>query len=69
MSLVFYIDLALQFCRKGINVTIVCPGPIKTSSAPAASNSPEKEPAEVHLTNPCWIQDIINSCFAKNEAH
>lgn len=51
MSLVLYYDLSLQFCRKGIAVTIVCPGPIKTSSAPATSNSQEKEPTEVHSTN------------------
>ncbi|XP_017216941.1 uncharacterized protein LOC108194493 isoform X2 [Daucus carota subsp. sativus] len=47
----YFHTLRSEFCRKGINVTIVCPGPIKTSSASATSNSQEKELAEKRVSS------------------
>lgn len=36
---IYLVLFLLQLCRKGIKVTIVCPGPVKTSSSPEASTS------------------------------
>ncbi|KAL8122431.1 hypothetical protein AgCh_018960 [Apium graveolens] len=47
----YFHTLRSEFCRKGIDVTVVCPGPIKTSSAPSTSNSEEKEPAEKRVSS------------------
>ena len=44
--------LFFQLYRKGIKVTVVCPGPIKTSSTPEASTSSTKLPAEVSISVP-----------------
>lgn len=47
----YFHTLRSELCRKGINVTVVCPGPIKTSNAPKSSDSEQKVPAEKRVSS------------------
>ncbi|KAK2996423.1 hypothetical protein RJ639_026456, partial [Escallonia herrerae] len=42
----YFHTLRSELCRKGIKVTVVCPGPIKTANAPGTSTSEERASAE-----------------------
>ncbi|XP_071922008.1 uncharacterized protein [Coffea arabica] len=47
----YFHSLRSELYRKGIKVTVVCPGPIKTSSTPEASTSSTKLPAERRVSS------------------
>ncbi|KAH7867159.1 hypothetical protein Vadar_029642 [Vaccinium darrowii] len=65
----YFHSLRSELYRKGIKVTIVCPGPIKTSSVPEADTSGEKVSSEKRVSSErCAELTIIAATHGLKEA-
>ncbi|KAG5549534.1 hypothetical protein RHGRI_014755 [Rhododendron griersonianum] len=65
----YFHSLRSELYRKGIKVTIVCPGPIKTSSVPEANTSGQKGSSEKRVSSErCAELTIIAATHGLKEA-
>ncbi|CAI9090841.1 OLC1v1025702C1 [Oldenlandia corymbosa var. corymbosa] len=65
----YFHSLRSELCQKGIKVTIVCPGPIKTSSTPEMSSSTERVAAERRVSSErCAELTIVAASHGLKEA-
>nr|GLL23125.1 dehydrogenase/reductase SDR family member 7 isoform X1 [Ipomoea trifida] len=65
----YFHTLRSELCRKGIKVTIVCPGPVKTSSSPEASTSGAGGASEKRVSSErCAELTIIAASHGLKEA-
>ncbi|KAE9448062.1 hypothetical protein C3L33_20043, partial [Rhododendron williamsianum] len=64
----YFHSLRSELYRKGIKVTIVCPGPIKTSSVPEANTSEQKGSSERVSSERCAELTIIAATHGLKEA-
>ncbi|KAG0488789.1 hypothetical protein HPP92_007600 [Vanilla planifolia] len=62
----FLVDV--QLCQKGIKVTVVCPGPIKTSKASAAGSSSKTDSERRVSLERCAELTIVAATHGLKEA-
>ncbi|KAH6757531.1 Rossmann-fold superfamily protein [Perilla frutescens var. hirtella] len=65
----YFHTLRSELCRKGIKVTIVCPGPVKTATTSDSSSSQEKGSSEKRVSSErCAELTIIAASHSLKEA-
>ncbi|KAG8390729.1 hypothetical protein BUALT_Bualt01G0113700 [Buddleja alternifolia] len=65
----YFHTLRSELCRRGIKVTVVCPGPVKTSSSSEASTSDQKGSTEKRVSSErCAELTIIAASHSLKEA-